>query len=181
MMKIGVIAMTLFSLLSAGWFTHLFDATPTPPHQVPIELSKAGSIAIMDVRIEQDGSYELCLSFLVENDRNGNCPIGTQCGYINNFLSNTDQWRDENVDTDGTKLPVNVKIYKVINGGKQFVCQSSYITKGVYSRGIGFIRRKIITKSFDTGRYYIYIETLENFPELENQKAFVSISRFWRK
>jgi hypothetical protein len=199
MIKTGVIIMALFGFLNAGWFSHLFDSTPTPPITVPIDLSKAGSIVELKVRIKEKGTYYFTLEFLYANPKkfgwldmdkaekivglNGYNPSdGKQLSYCDyEYAKRTlGNLIDKNYDCDGTVIPIMLSVYKLNKDqSKKLILDKTYMTKGM---GIGSgPSRDFEALRLDKGKYSIRVENIKAILEMKNRKADFRFGRYGHK
>ena len=196
MMKIGIIAMALVSFLHAGWFANLFYSTPTPPIEVPINLSKAGSTIDIEIRVKERGAYYFALEFLSTDEvKNGirDVNIAKKIAGCNSYDSHTGEQRricnyksaknqlgsliDETYNSDGTIIPIKLTLFQILNDGtKRLIEDKVYQTKGSYSNTRDF-ERLILEK----GKYSIRVENIKSILEMKNRKADFRFARHGTK
>jgi len=196
MLKIGVITMALMSFLHAGWLGNLLGFTPTPPIRLPIDLSKAGSIAETKVTVKEKGTYYFSFVFLYTDEvkdgirdakrakkiagYNAYEPVsGKQTRHYPLYLAKEDSQGlvDDNYNLDGTIIPIKLIFSKMEKDGTKIMIKDEiYQTKGSYS-----LTREFEKFRLEPGRYSIKIENLEGILEMENRKADFRFARHGTK
>jgi Domain of unknown function (DUF5625) len=120
---------------------------PTMPIQIPIDLSKAGSVAEAEFWIPADDSIELCLYFFV-NDQPGDGKRIVESLDPNNKV--------------GIKVPLKIQIKKQMTSEKEEIwLEKTYLktTSGGAGRNYHF---EIIDKLFiKSGSYRLQVENLQ--------------------
>lgn len=200
MIKIGVITMALVGFLNAGWFANLFDATPTPPIYIQMDLSKPGDTIEGEFRIKEKWSYFMSLQFLDIDSRKNNYKEakkvhkflgyrvydpsdGKLLGKSSYSFAKEDLARggvfiDENYNLDGTIVPLHVTLSKIGKDGiENVILDKKYMTKG----GNGG-RRKFEHISLHEGRYSIKVKNIKGFSELKGMQVgfYLSMTRRYK-
>lgn len=199
MLKIGVITMALLSFLNAGWLGSLFDSTPTPPISVPIDLSQAGSVVEMDVRIKETWGHDFLLDFVYKADGSVNIDakkvrkflgfnsydphdgVKLRHGDYEQAKRNLGDLIDETYDCDGTIVPIKLTIHQINKDNtKKLIVDKLYMTKGDggggWNGGAGSaISRDIESISLDKGKYVIRVENIQAFSEMNGREVKFTI------
>lgn len=191
--------MALFGFLYAGWFSHLFDSTPTPPITVPIDLSKAGSKVEFDVRVKEKGAYYFTLEFLYKDIKkdgfldmlkaqkivglNAYDPYdGRQLQYCDyeSAKRTLENLIDKNYNCDGTVIPIRLSVFKLNKDkSKKIILDKTYMTKGEGVRSDP--SRDFEVLRLDKGKYAIRVENIKAIPEMKNRKADFRFGRYGHK
>jgi hypothetical protein len=208
MLKIGVITMALMSFLHAGWLTNLFDSMPTEPIRIPINLSKAGSVAETEVRVEEKGAYYFSLWFLytdeIENairdsdiarkiaGYNAYEPVtGRQSRHYtleeakripvkkgSDIVFITNKIIDDNYNLDGTTIPIRLTFSKIEKDGSK-----KLIKDEIYqTKGAGSnLEREFEKLMLEKGKYSIRVENIDGISEMKNRQANFRFARHGHK
>ena len=177
MIKTGVIIMTLFGFLYAGWFSNMFDNTPTAPITVPIDLSKVGSTVEIKMIVKDEWNYQCCLLFYYTFPEHHEID-----NFIENFVGTTKYRTDSGSPIySGTPVPIKLSIYKIDNKKKQLLSSHTYLTIASIASGGNnstgyYLQRLIHTFKFEKGKYILKIENLKGFSRLQDSKVQFSIS-----
>lgn len=190
--------MTLFGFLHAGWFSNMFDNTPTPPISVPIDLSKAGSKIEFDVRLPQVYSsykkgrpYYIWLEFIWTDeikdgiwDANVAQKIAGYHGYDRDGrrvcnqkyaikdLAEGGVFVDKDYDCFGTTVPLHVMIYRVDkNHKKKLIVDKTYQTKGTNGGWRYHMMREVDGFKLKQGKYKLVVINMDSIVEMKGRKA----------
>ncbi|MDO9107224.1 MAG: DUF5625 family protein [Methylovulum sp.] len=140
---------------------------PTMPIQIPIDLSKAGSVAEAEFWIPADDSIELCLYFFV-NDQPGDS-----------------KRLFEVLDPDnnsGITIPLKVQIKKKGNSEiEKLWLDKIYSNKTRPGTGVHYYYRIIDYLTIKPGNYRLRIENMQSFPQLAQNKIEVRAYYLRRK
>jgi hypothetical protein len=203
MIKTGVIIMALFGFLNAGWFSHLFDSTPTPPITVPIDLSKAGSKVEFDVRLPKKyGSYKgrsyyIWLEFIWTDEIKDGLwdakvarKIAGYHGYYKDGRKVCDKefalkdlaeggvFVDKDYSCFGTTVPLHVTIYKVDKKHKQtLIVDKTYQTKGTIGGWRYHMMREVDSYKLKPGKYKVVVVNIDSIVEMKGRKADIRFAR----
>ena len=132
---------------------------PTMPVEIPIDLSKAGSVAEAEFWIPADDSIELCLYFFV-NDQPGNGKSIVEALDPNN--------------KDGIKVPLKIRLKKQITSEKDEIwLEKTYLktTPGGAGRNYHF---EIIDKlSIKSGSYRLRVENIQQISQFAQNRVEV--------
>ncbi|AFV96976.1 DUF5625 family protein [Sulfuricurvum sp.] len=184
MLKIGVIIMALMSCLHAGWFGDLFDDTPKPPIEVPIDMSKAGIVADFVIRSDDSEKYrDFWLVF-----------VRYPSGKYREEIKDSTPWLDEfigggtrNIDGSeikGTITPVKLTIYRLEKDKEPTLFYEATIeaggrdARGFYlldGRKMAHDMRWVKEMRLPKGKYRIRLENLKAFPELKEIEMYFAI------
>jgi hypothetical protein len=174
MLKIGVITMALMSFLHAGWFGDLFDDTPKPPIEVPIDMSKAGTVADFVIRSNDSEKYRVFSLYFVR------FPLG-KVGY------GSEPWLDDFIGHGpdrGTTTPVKLTIYRIEKDKEPIQFYEATIeargrdSRGFYlldGRKMAFDDRWVDEMRLPKGKYRIQLENIKEFPELKRIEMYFAV------
>lgn len=172
----------------------LFGLVPTPPTQVPINLTKAGNIAEMEVQIKEDvRSYVVGLYFFFTHSKK-EAGLGDDELYKFVGLNEFDPFsgkliglfehanKEEKWDLNGVAIPIKLVIYKLNdNNSSTLVIDKTYMTRGRNAYGFKYLTREFAGVELAQGRYLIKAKTLKDFAELRNGKVELFIDKFKKK
>lgn len=189
--------MALMSFLHAGWLTNLFDSMPTEPIRIPINLSKVGSVAETEVRVEEKGAYYFSLWFLYTDEiKNGirdskiarkiagynsyDPSTGKQFGHYTFEFVKKDSGGliDETCNLDGTTIPIRLTFSKIEkDGSRKLIKDEIYQTKGAGSN----LEREFEKLMLEKGKYSIRVENIDGISEMKNRQANFRFARHGHK
>lgn len=172
----------------------IFGLVPTPPTQVPINLTKAGNIAEMEVQIKEDvQSYVVGLHFFF-TQRKKEAGFGDDELY--NFVGfnkfdpfsgkqisfSAHMNKEEKWDLSGVTIPIKLAIYKLNdNNSSTLVIDKTYKTRGRNANSFTYLTREFAGIELAKGRYLIKAKTLKDFDEFRNGKVELFIDKFKKK
>lgn len=172
--------MALMSFLHAGWLGNLFDDTPKPPIEVPIDMSKAGVVADFVIRSDDSEKTRVFSLYFVN-------------GTTGNYKTTNKEWLEKFVghgDVIGTITPVKMTIYRLEKDKEPVVFYEGTIEAGgTHARGFELLDGRRMTYhnrtfkwiSLPKGKYRIQLENLKDFPELKGIEMYLAISRGMHK
>ena len=188
--------MALLSFLNAGWLGNLFDSTPTEPIRLPIDLSKAGSVVEIEVRVTEYGAYYFSLEFLYTDKTkdgirdakiarkiagyNAYRPSGEQSRHYTLELAKQDSGSliDETYNLDGTTIPIRLTFSQIEkDGSRKLIKDEIYQTRGAGSN----LEREFEKFFLDKGKYSIRVENIEGISEMKNRNADFRFARHGHK
>lgn len=168
------IAFFIFSRVVVGWSP--FDETPI---NVPIDLSKAGSVVEIKLNVWEKLRYAFRLEFSKVSEGDTSVDVKKIEEFIGrNFYDPKTKVGGQT----GTPIPIKITIYKI--GEKDtpvLIFDEKFITRGhgylIYHEKVPFLGRRVTALDLARGHYLIRVESLENFPELTGWQMYVRIIR----
>jgi hypothetical protein len=152
---------------------------PVPPHEIKVDLSEKGNVykTMIRVRIEE-GVYMFHLKFIVKRfEEDG----GFDSNQMTKLLGQDyfDYGRNVSLPEDskyGVLIPVKLKVCK--KDSAKCAVDKIFSTRAVFGRGINYIARGIEDRRLERGVYHIGLETLEDFPYLNDREVYLDIRRW---
>jgi hypothetical protein len=134
---------------------------PTIPIEIPIDLSKAGSVAEAEFWVSQDDRIQISLYFLFKNPNEDG-------KYLYEILGPN--------NTPGVKIPLKIRLEKQISSKQnELILEKTYISEGVTGTSSNFLRRSIDTISIKPGSYRLRLENLQSTLQLIKNKVEVRV------
>ena len=133
---------------------------PSPYESVPIDLSKAGSVAITELHINKKDSFHFFLEFEFKRGDEESLTVSKVRKELRTFLVD-----DYSQDSPGTIIPIRLTITK-LDGENQIPYHDEvYDTKGLYGWNSHEFRRWITGIHLQPGKYSARLESMKAFPE----------------
>jgi Domain of unknown function (DUF5625) len=128
---------------------------PTMPVEIPIDLTKAGSVAEAEFWIPEDDALEVIIQFYYQDGPKGRDRLYKLVGRRH--------------EQSGILVPIKVRILKKSSAGRYelFFMDKTYLSTGKDDGGFSstFVRRSIGTMKIGQGSYRLQVETIKPLPE----------------
>lgn len=168
-----LLGVSLMLALDHGFAAELSRAeAPTPPVTFPLQVSKAGSSAEIDVQIQEAREYRFIILFpyrnLAERAR-----VAQLVGVSAPITYRAPDGRMVR-ETTGVMIPLHLTIH-AMDGQTELVKDERYDTRGREGFGAKYYARLIAAISLQPGLYRIRLEALQDTPEVSDIETSVTI------
>lgn len=171
---VAIIVLVVATWPMATWL--FLKENPSPYERVPIDLSKAGSVAITELHINKKDSFIFSLRFEFKRGDEESLVDCKVYHELRTFLAD-----DGSQDRFGTIIPVRLTITK-LDGENQIPYHDKvYDTKGLNSADGHHIYRAITGIHLQPGKYSTRLESMKDFPELPQSTITLQVINFFVK
>jgi len=151
--------LTVLVLIVSGCST----LNPTMPIKIPIDLSKAGSVAEAEFWIPRDDGIRLYLCFLIDKPEDGK-----------RIFQSLEYYEKSSLARQTLTIPLKIQITKQLSPeNHELWLEKTYPTKAHVSTSSKFFERRVDSLLIKSGSYRLRVENIKSFPQfVQSQVEF---------